>query len=101
MKQENVKKLLSLLSNYVVKASKEDTLEDVTDDIARYLSLAADAAVTPLSFEDKKALYSETVAALNCGSIAAMEDAWCIRLRALASGDEKLIKKIEYLWEVI
>lgn len=101
MKQENVKKLLSLLSNYVIEASKIDSLENVTDDIARYLNLAANAATTPLTLDEKGEMYYSTVHALNCGSPEANEEAFCIRLRALASGDDELIDKIEYLHQVI
>ena len=100
MKQKNVKKLLSLLSNYVIEASKIDSLENVTDDIARYLNLAANAT-TPLTLDEKGEMYYSTVHALNCGSPEANEEAFCIRLRALASGDDELIDKIEYLHQVI
>ena len=101
MRQKDVEKLLSLLSNYVIKASKEYPLEDVTDDIARYLDLAARASTTPLSYGEKKVMYEQCVAALNCGSDEAERDAFEIRLKALCSGDEELIEKIEYLHEVL
>ena len=45
--------------------------------------------------------YNMTVAALNEGSEEAMEDAFYIKLQALASGDDELIEKIDYLWNVI
>ena len=54
-----------------------------------------------LSDEEKSNMVNITISALNCGSDEALEDAYCIKIRALVSGDEELIKKIEYLHEVL
>jgi hypothetical protein len=51
--------------------------------------------------EEKSQMYHDTVMTLNCGSDEAMECAFQIRLKALCSGDEELIEKIEYLHEVL
>ena len=55
----------------------------------------------PLTDEQKSKMYYDTVYALNSGSEDAEKTAFLIRLRALCSGDEALIGKIEYLHEVL
>ena len=51
--------------------------------------------------DEKSQMYHDTIMALNCGSDEAMECAFEIRLKALCSGDEEFIEKIEYLHEVL
>lgn len=54
-----------------------------------------------LTEEEKSKMVNVTIAALNCGIEEAMQDAYGIKIRAIVTGDEELIKKIEYLWNVI
>jgi len=94
MKQENLGLLLRLISNYV------NYCENV-EDAKTFLCTVAEYPSHALSYGEKKVMYEQCVAALNCGSDEAERDAFEIRLKALCSGDEELIKKIEYLHEVL
>lgn len=96
MKEENVRKLIASVANYVDHLSSDefDKAHLVTMFVHTHL-------FQTISNEDKSRMYSMTVAALNDGSDEAMEDAFYMRLHALASGDDELIEKIEYLWNVI
>ena len=95
MKQENLGLLLRLISNYVEKS--EMTVFEIHD----FLRTVANYPNLKLSDKDKSNMYGTTVAALNCGSEEAQIDAFEIRLKALCSGDEELINKIEYLHKVL
>jgi len=94
MKQENLGLLLRLISNYV------NHCEDVKD-AKTFLRTVANYPSQMLSGEDKEEMYWQSVHALNAGSEEAEEAAFYIRLKALCSGDEELIEKIEYLHEVL
>ena len=94
MKQENLGLLLRLISNYV------NHCEDVHE-AKSFLRTVADYPSHELSYGEKKVMYEQCVAALNCGNEEAERDAFEIRLKALCSGDEELIEKIEYLHEVL
>ena len=94
MKQENLGLLLRLISNYV------NHCENV-DDAKSFLRMVAEYPSHELSYGAKKVMYGQCVAALNCGSEEAERDAFEIRLKALCSGDDELIEKIEHLHEVI
>ena len=101
MKQEILKKLASLVANYVDHAVTEDD-ESVALDKAHLVTMFVHTHLfKTISDEDKSRIYADTVAALNDGSDEAMESAFYTRLQALASGDDELIEKIEYLWDVI
>jgi hypothetical protein len=95
MKQENLRLLLRLISNYVEKS--EMTVFEIMD----FLRTVANYPNLKLSDEDKSNMYDTTVAALNDGSEEAERAAFEIRLKALCSGDDNLIENIEYLHEVI
>jgi hemerythrin len=101
MKQENLQKLLSLVSNYVEHVAQEEEQSVALEEIQMIIRSLSDLAKRDFTDEEKAWMYSETVAALNCGSEEAEEKAFMIRLRALTSGDDELIEKIEYLHEVI
>ena len=96
MKQENVQKLIASVANYVDHLSSDefDKAHLVTMFVHTHL-------FQTISDENKSRMYNMTVAALNEGSEEAMEDAFYIKLQALASGDDELIGKIDYLWNVI
>ena len=94
MKQENLGLLLRLVSNYV------NYCENV-EDAKSFLRVVAEYPSHQLSYGEKKIMYEQCVAALNCGSDEAERDAFEIRLKALCSGNEELIEKIEYLHEVL
>jgi len=94
MKQENLGLLLRLISNYV------NYCEDVKDAKA-FLREVAEYPSHELSYGEKKVMVEQCIAALNCDSEEAQKDAFEIRLKALCSGDEELIEKIEYLHEVL
>ena len=94
MKQENLGLLLRLISNYVNHC--EDVKEAKT-----FLREVAEYPSRKLSYSEKRVMYEQCIAALNCGSKEAERDAFGIRLKALCSGDEWLIKNIEHLHEVI
>lgn len=94
MKQENLGLLLRLVSNYVNHCENAEEARSFLHTIAEYPS-------HQLSYGEKKVMYEQCVAALNCGSDEAERDAFEIRLKALCSGDEELIEKIEYLHEVL
>ena len=75
-------------------------------DVLKYqLNVLAQALVSyahvALSDEEKSNMVNTTISALNCGSDEAMDDAYCIKIRAIVSGDDNLIENIEYLWKVI
>ena len=91
MKQENLGLLLRLISNYV------NYCEDVKE-AKSFLRTVADYPGQTLTDEKKSEMYWQSVHALNAGN---EEAAFYIRLKALISGDEELIEKIEYLHEVI
>ena len=94
MKQENLGLLLRLISNYV------NHCDDVQE-AKSFLRMVAEYPSHELSYGAKKVMYEQTVAALNCGSEEAERDAFEIRLKALCSGDDELIEKIEHLHEVL
>ena len=94
MKQETLGLLLRLISNYVNHCEDAQEAKAFLREVAEYPSYE-------LSYGAKKVMYEQCVAALNCGSEEAQRDAFEIRLKALCSGDEKLIEKIEYLHEVL
>ena len=94
MKQENLGLLLRLISNYV------NHCDDVQE-AKSFLRMIADYPSHELSYGTKKVMYGQCVAALNAGCEEAERDAFEIRLKALCSGDEELIEKIEYLHEVL
>ena len=94
MKQENLGLLLRLISNYV------NHCENV-EDAKSFLRTVAEYPSHELSYGEKKFMYEQCVAALNCGSDEAERDAFEIRLKALCSGDKEFIEKIEYLHEVL
>ena len=94
MKQENLGLLLRLISNYVNHCENVQDAKSFLRGVAEYPNLK-------LSDEDKSYMYDITVAALNDGSEEAERDAFEIRLKALCSGDEEMIEKIEYLHEVL
>lgn len=90
---------------YTWKKEEHSTF-DVGINILKYqLNVLAQALVSyahvSLSDEDKRKMVNITIHALNCGSDEAMESAYAIKMRALVSGDNELIEKINYLWEVI
>lgn len=94
MKQENLGLLLRLISNYVNHCDDVQVAKSFLREVAEYPS-------HELSYGEKKVMVQQCIAALNCGSEEAQRDAFEIRLKALCSGDEELIEKIEYLHEVI
>ena len=94
MKQENLGLLLRLISNYVNYCENVEEAKSFLHTVAEYPS-------HELSYGEKKVMYEQCVAALNCGSDEAERDAFEIRLKALCSDDEELIRKIEYLHEVL
>lgn len=51
--------------------------------------------------KDKLDAINDTINSLNAGTDEAMAHAHRIKKDVLKSGDEKLIKTIEYLWELI
>ena len=94
MKQENLGLLLRLISNYVNHCENLQEAKSFLREVADYPS-------HELSYGEKKVMYEQCVAALNAGCEEAERDAFEIRLKALCSGDEELIEKIEYLHEVL
>ena len=91
MKQENLGLLLRLISNYV------NHCENV-EEAKAFLRVLPDYTVKTCTDEEKEEMYWQSVHALNAGN---EEAAFYIRLKALCSGDEELIEKIEYLHEVL
>ena len=91
MKQENLGLLLRLISNYV------NHCEDIKEAKA-FLRVLRDYPYQNYSDEQKGEMYWQSVHALNAGN---EEAAFYIRLKALCSGDDMLIEKIEYLHEVL
>ena len=94
MKQENLGLLLRLISNYVNHCDDVMEAKGFLRTVTSYPSLK-------LADEDKEEMYWNTVHALNAGNEEAERDAFEIRLKALCSGDDELIEKIEHLHEVI
>ena len=94
MKQETLGLLLRLISNYVNHCEDAQEAKSFLRTVSNYPSHT-------LTYGAKKVMYEQCVAALNAGCEEAERDAFEIRLKALCSGDEKLIEKIEYLHEVI
>ena len=94
MKQENLGLLLRLISNYVNHCENVEDAKSFLREVAEYPS-------HELSYGAKKVMCEQCVAALNCGNEEAERDAFEIRLKALCSGDEEFIEKIEYLHEVL
>ena len=91
MKQENLGLLLRLISNYV------NHCENV-EEAKAFLRVLPDYTVKTYTDEEKEEMYWQSVHALNAGN---EEAAFYIRLKALCSGDDMLIEKIEYLHEVL
>jgi hypothetical protein len=101
MKQENLQKLLSLVSNWMSHVAKEEKAAVAIDEMVIMMDNLAHLSKQPLTDEQKSEMYWNTVYALNSGGEEAEKGAFLIRLRALISGDEQLISKIEFLHEVI
>ena len=95
MKQENLGLLLRLISNYVNHCENLQEAKSFLRMVAEYPNRLK------LTNEEIDEMYWNTVYALNAGNEEADRYAFEIRLRALCSGDEELINKIEYLHEVI
>ena len=95
MKQENLGLLLRLISNYVNHCENLQEAKSFLREVAEYPSRPK------LTNEERVEMYWNTVHALNAGNEEADRYAFEIRLKALCSGNEELIKKIEYLHEVI
>ena len=95
MKQENLGLLLRLISNYVNHCENVEEAKSFLREVAEYPSRSK------LTDEERNKMYWDTVHALNAGNEEADRDAFEIRLKALCSGDEELIEKIEYLHEVL
>ena len=95
MKQENLGLLLRLISNYVNHCDDIQEAKSFLRKVAEYPSRPK------LTDEEKDKMYWHTVHALNAGNEEADRVAFEIRLKALCSGDEEFIEKIEYLHEVI
>ena len=100
MKQETVQKLLSMLTNYAEHMTEVDP-KDALNRVRHLLLVANNHAFKSLSDTEKAAMVHTTIMCLNDASEEAMEEAFIIKVQAVVSGDEKLIEKIEYLWEVI
>ena len=100
MKQENLQKLLSMLTNYAEHMVEVDP-KDALDRVRHLLLLANNHAFKPLSDTEKANMVDNTVMCLNDASEEAMEEAFMIKVQTVVSDDEELIKKIEYLWDVI
>jgi hypothetical protein len=100
MKQETVQKLLSMLTNYAEHMTEVDP-KDALDRVRHLLLMANNHAFKPISNMEEAEMVANTVMCLNDASEEAMEEAFMIKVQAVASGDEELIKKIEYLWDVI
>lgn len=101
MKQENVKKLLSLLSNYVKQTIAHAEVWQELEEVEVMMNDVVRLSNESLTDEQKSEMYWQTVHALNAGTEEAEKGAFLIRLRALISGDDEFIDKIEYLHEVI
>jgi hypothetical protein len=89
----------------VIYSWKKKHYANGIDALKYQLNVLAQALVSyahvALSNEEKSNMVNTTISALNCGSDEAMDDAYCIKVRAIVSGDEELIEKIEYLHEVL
>ena len=101
MNQANVQKLLSSMTTYVDHVVAEEEAATALDKVQLITLFVHNHLFQVISEERKSEMYHTTVAALNDGSEDAMEDAFFIKLEALASGDDALIAKIEHLWDVI
>ena len=90
---------------YSWKKKHYATFKEGIDALKYQLNVLTQALVSyahaTLSNEEKSNMVNTTISALNCGSDGAMEDAYCIKMRAIVSDDEELIEKIEYLHEVL
>jgi len=95
MKQENLGLLLRLISNYVNHCENLQEAKSFLDTVAEYPNRPK------LTNEERVEMYWHTVHALNAGNEEADRCAFEIRLKALCSGNEELIDKIEYLHKVI
>jgi len=100
MKQETVQKLLAMLAGYTEHMTKVEP-KDALDRVRHLLLLASNHAFKSPSDTEKAGMVDNTVMCLNAASEEAMEEAFMIKVRAVVSGDEELIEKIEYLWDVI
>jgi hypothetical protein len=101
MKQENLQKLLSLVSNWMDHVAKDEEATVAVEEMVIMMDNLSRLSREHLTDEQKSEMYWQTVHALNAGSDEAEKGAFLIRLRALISGDDELIEKIEYLHEVI
>lgn len=101
MKQENLQKLLSLISNWMNHVVTDEDAITASEEMCIMMGNLARLSKEGLTDDDKQEMYWQTVHALNAGSDEAEKGAFLIRLRALVSGDEELIEKIEYLHKVI
>ena len=101
MKQENLQKLLLLVSNWMNHVAKDEEATVAVEEMAIMMDNLSRLSREPLTDKEKSWMYHETVAALNEGSEEANKKAFLVRLRGLISGDEELIEKIEYLHEVL
>ena len=95
MKQDELGLLLRLISNYVNHCENLQEAKSFLREVAEYPSRPK------LTNEERVEMYWNTVHALNASNEEANRYAFEIRLKAFCSGNEELIKKIEYLHEVI
>lgn len=90
---------------YCWKKKDYATFKEGIDALKYQLNVLAQSLISyahvSLTDEEKSKMVNITISALNGGSDEAMESAYGIKLRAIVTGDKELIKKIEYLWEVI
>lgn len=90
---------------YCWKKKEYGTFKEGIDALKYQLNVLSQALVSyahvTLTNEEKRKMINTTIAALNCGSDEAMNDAYGIKVRAIVTSDEDLIEKIKYLWEVI
>ena len=101
MKQENLQKLLSLVSNWMDHVAKDEEATVAVEEMVIMMDNLSRLPREHLTDEQKSEMYWQTVHALNAGCEEAERDAFEIRLKALCSGDDELIEKIEYLHEVL
>ena len=94
MKQENLGLLLRLIGNYVNHCG------DIHE-AKRFLAVVTKYPELKLTEEDRQEMYWNTVHALNASNEEADRHAFEIRLKALCSGDDEMIEKIEFLHAVI
>jgi hypothetical protein len=89
-----------MLTNYAEHMTDVDP-KDALDKVRYLLLMANNHAFKPISKMEGAKMMADTIMCLNDASEEAMEEAFMIKVQAVASGDEELIKKIEYLWDVI